>query len=1331
MLAGAAEAAPVMLTPISQDLIVGQRESGAPLNNGYHTDPTQSIGAGVTGGSGSRYNRNAVIGFLLPTLTPGEVIDSASFRITIANNNSAGGGKPVALYGLSTANPDNSGTMLFTTDTQPGTLANAGHALISATFSSTGNSSGNPQADVSEFIRSFYTGHVPHQPEVYFRICPTQNTWATTNRLDFTKGSARLEVTTVPGPQVLHRRVGSDPTFQQLIDSGVIVPGVSSASGPVPGSAIHVNRTMLEQQTGVTGSIASAIRIHTQVNSSVLRSSFPNFTRWYQEDGKVQVMRLFQAEQNVRSGVGETGTPGRIEAFFPMFTVNPGTWSVWEGTYTIIEPLGSNIFQLFHEGGQLWAFHLRMNSAGAITFNRRREIAGLPTNITIATNMTGRSISFRIRANGSDYEVFKKIPGEDPAWVLVTTGSYTQAVNNQISFRWGMYVGSQAGASVPKDGLLLVSGATRTTSTAPGVAPPPPPPPPATYYWDSNGAAAGFGTAGGVWGETTTGNTTQGWSTDATGATLPVDTSTFGLDSVFFGTNVSGGGLGTGTVTVSDTVTCADLTFGSQSGNLTLAGGEIYQAGDRTINVAGTGKTHTIFSELSGFGTRTIGGGSTLQLFGGNSFVEALIIGDNTSSNLRVRFNTITDVDGGASSLGAPLTTANGIVQLGSVSHTSTLEFTNASAAQSTNRRIRIGSNSNGSGGATILNNNSNPEHTLTFSNSSFNPAATGITTSNRTLTLGGSNTGDNIIHGAIIDNVGTSGGRVRVAKTGSGTWVFNGANSYSNGTTISDGILRIGTGGTSGSLPTSSHISNHGILEFRRSNTLTQGTDFTAEAISGTGAIIQSGTGTTILNAPNTYEGPTTISAGALRVLHANALGSSSSGTVVNGVGTGGSAIARLELAGGIRVTGEALRISGGGNFRGALTSESGENEWAGPVTLAAPGARIGAGNDATLRVSGVIDSGGAPHGLVIRGGALNTPAVILTAANSYLGDTTLLSGKLQLDGGNNRLPVTTRLVLGNSDAASEFDLNGRHQQLAGLAIAAGAIATNHSLTNSSTTLSTLTVHTAAGFPSTYIGILKGNLALVKTGTDTLTLTGANRHSGPTTIAAGTLALTGASLESPITVASGASLAFSLASPATSPSSLNLANGTVKIIGAVDGQSDYRLITATGGISGTPVLDEAIPGYALNIEGGGTELVLSYTGAPSAFGLWSGGAAADHDSSGDGLPNAIAWALGAASPFESARSLLPTLDNTGDPDYLLFAFNRSDAAEADPGTAIAVEFGTTLSAWTTAVHDGDNVIIQVTDGSPTDAVVVKLKRSTLAPAGSLFTRLKVVIDAP
>ncbi|MCH7227128.1 hypothetical protein [Haloferula sp. A504] len=132
---------------------------------------------------------------------------------------------------------------------------------------------------------------------------------------------------------------------------------------------------------------------------------------------------------------------------------------------------------------------------------------------------------------------------------------------------------------------------------------------------------------------------------------------------------------------------------------------------------------------------------------------------------------------------------------------------------------------------------------------------------------------------------------------------------------------------------------------------------------------------------------------------------------------------------------------------------------------------------------------------------------------------------------------------------------------------------------------------------------------------------------------------------------------------------------------------------------------------------------------AMTTYADWSGGADADTDTNGDGVRNAVAWALGAANVNENAIGLLPTLDNTSDPTYMIFTFERSDLAEADPSTAISVEYGNDLVGWTPAVDDGDDVIIAVTDASPKDTVVVKLKRSMIGASGRIFTRLKVVVS--
>jgi autotransporter-associated beta strand protein len=598
-------------------------------------------------------------------------------------------------------------------------------------------------------------------------------------------------------PEDLYTRTGTDPTPSELVANGSIVLGERWSNSTVTGSQVAVNDTLLEQQTGVLGPTSSISGVHIPISGR--RSDYADITRWYQQDGNTQIFRLFQGEHNYRKGnVGEdpavwyaTAPPSRVEAVSPTLTVASGAWREWEGTYTIIQPLNANIFQLFHDGSDLWAFHLDMTNSGEIEFLRRRDVADLPSRITVATNMIGKSLSIKVRANGFNYEVYRKIPLVDNDWTLVTIGSYQQSPSNKVIFRWGMYPGSQAG-STTSDGMLFVSGATISTSTAPPVTPPPPP---ITYYWDNDGATAGFGRAGGTWAASTTGSAAQGWTTDSTGATLPVNVTTNAYDPVNFGNGATG--LASGTITVSGAVTSGNMTFASGSGAITLSGGSItLPPADMTITVSNNAPGgNVINSVIAGDGTNlTVQGRYKLTLNGANTYSGKTVLGDNTNT-LTVGINSIADVGGGASSLGAPTNAGTGLIQIGSVSRTSILALAGASAASSTDRKVQIGSVANGSGGAQIHNNSSDPGHTLTFSNPAFNAAAIGpYSATSRALALGGSNTGDNTIAGAIIDN-GVS--EVRLDKGGTGTWVLAGSNSYSGSTNVYAGTLKNSTSGS------------------------------------------------------------------------------------------------------------------------------------------------------------------------------------------------------------------------------------------------------------------------------------------------------------------------------------------------------------------------------------------------------------------------------------------------------------------------------------------------------------------------------------------------------
>jgi autotransporter-associated beta strand protein len=153
------------------------------------------------------------------------------------------------------------------------------------------------------------------------------------------------------------------------------------------------------------------------------------------------------------------------------------------------------------------------------------------------------------------------------------------------------------------------------------------------------------------------------------------------------------------------------------------------------------------------------------------------------------------------------------------------------------------------------------------------------------------------------------------LTKTGAATLILSSTfNIYSGGTTISEGTLQFGNGGNASlaAVPTVGDITNNSVLAFNYANALS-----TARLISGTGSVIQRGTGTTTFTANNTYTGETRVDSGTLRI---NGDQSAATGlvTVANGATLGGSG-----------VIGGAVNVADGGhiapgNSPGTLTMGS-----------------------------------------------------------------------------------------------------------------------------------------------------------------------------------------------------------------------------------------------------------------------------------------------------------------------------------------------------------------------------------------------------------------------
>ena len=321
--------------------------------------------------------------------------------------------------------------------------------------------------------------------------------------------------------------------------------------------------------------------------------------------------------------------------------------------------------------------------------------------------------------------------------------------------------------------------------------------------------------------------------------------------------------------------------------------------------------------------------------------------------------------------------------------------------------------------------------------------------------------------------------------------------NTYSGGTTIDAGAtLQIGNGSLFGSVV--GNIVNNGTLTFNRGD----GGTF-ANNISGDGGIFKAtNTGATAtLTGNNTFDGPVEITNGSLAAGSATALGSTVGDTTISASG------GRLELVDGVTITGETINILGSGAvFNGSLMAQPGATAtWAGPVVLNSTDARLGAGVGGTLIVSGDI-SDNVGTNLNIGPGTGGTATVRISGSTkSYTGATNIIRGVLQL-GASNVLPSGTILDVDNVNAVENatFDLNGFNQTVAGLqrTNTGGGTGTAF-VTNTSGTLSTLTVNQTSD--TTYGGRTTGNLALVQSGTGTLTLTGSQvDHLGNTTVNGG-----------------------------------------------------------------------------------------------------------------------------------------------------------------------------------------------------------------------------------
>ncbi|MDR5458089.1 autotransporter-associated beta strand repeat-containing protein [Salmonella enterica subsp. enterica serovar Apeyeme] len=524
------------------------------------------------------------------------------------------------------------------------------------------------------------------------------------------------------------------------------------------------------------------------------------------------------------------------------------------------------------------------------------------------------------------------------------------------------------------------------------------------------------------------------------------------------GTTISGGtlvasnveALGTGDVT-NDAV--LELNTGGDFDNAISGSGQVVKSGDETLTLSGS-NTYT--------GGTLISGGTLVA-----SNVEALGSGDVTN-NAVLELNTGGDFDNAISGSGQVVKSGDETLTL---------------------------SGSNTYTGGTLISSG-------TLVANDVNALGTGDVTDNAVLEL---NTGGD------FDNAISGSGQV--VKSGDETLTLSGANSYTGGTTISGGTLVASNVEALGS----GDVTDNATLE------MNTGGDFD-NAISGSGQVVKSGDETLTLSGSNTYTGGTLISGGTLVASNVEALGT---GDVTNDavleLNTGGTFDNAISGSGHVVKSGDdALTLSGANTYTGGTLISGG--------TLVATSVdALGSGdvtNDAVLELNtgGDFDNAISGSGQVVKSG---DETLTLSGANSYTGGTLISSGTLVASNvealgtgdvtDNAVLELNTGGTFDNAISGSgqvvksgdeTLTLSGSNTYTGGTTINDGTlIATSVDALGSGDVTDNAVLELNTG--GTFDNAISGSGQVVKSGDKTLTLSGANSYTGGTTINDGTLVAT------------------------------------------------------------------------------------------------------------------------------------------------------------------------------------------------------------------------------
>ena len=669
-----------------------------------------------------------------------------------------------------------------------------------------------------------------------------------------------------------------------------------------------------------------------------------------------------------------------------------------------------------------------------------------------------------------------------------------------------------------------------------------------------------------------------------------------------------------------------------------------------------------------------------------------------------------------------------------------------------------------------IQNNNSSAANTITINT----PLQVNATT---TMTLGGSNTGSNTF-GGVIANGGAA--VLSLTKAGVGTWVLSNANNTftgtiaTSGTTTSAGTLEFASAGGanpitvtqttstftlkySGAGQTMSGLvqanalstgaltlnaSGTGPINFSNTGSLGVGGGSGAKNLTLTGTntgantlaevwanntaggaatLTKSAAGTWVLSGANTYTGNTTLSGGTLN------LGAAET------AGTSGPLGKQLATAAG-------TIILGGGKLQ---YSAANQNDYSGRFSTGASQAyNVDVNGQPVTWATSLTSSGGSLTLTDTAGGGTLT---LSSGTNTYSGATTINGGTLALGAGG-ALPTGTAVSIGSAtlDAGTSANSAGTLNATGTAVINLGsggtlAFADSHLVSWAGTLniTGTFVAGLSIRFGASNSALTSGQLAVISvngSGAGTYTLD-SNGYlisgGGPGPVDHFIISTIG----SPQTVGTPIT-GITLTAQDASNNTATGFTGTVGFsgTGGFSGTSASFTAGVLSGVSVTPTVAGSNLTFMVTDGVSGKNGSTTITTIQSQYDAWSGGAAFDADSNGDGVNNGLAWLLGASNKNANASALLPVpADSSGNLLLTFDCLSASDRGSAVLNLQYSKDLGIT-DAWS-----GHEVAVPGVVGTSTVGgvnftatangslihVVAEVPASAASPGTTVFGRLR------